>query len=128
MPIVKISPSPNIFTGIKLIFKKILDTLCENIQASVDEKSNVINQTSKIEFTNKLEKYNIEKLLNGYTCFIYEKILSPLYEPNNKKFQNNDKVLQVLKSKICGTIEKISPLIQGKINELIEENSNISAV
>jgi hypothetical protein len=125
MPIVKISPSPNIFTGIKLIFKKILDTLCENIQASVDEKSNVINQTSKIEFTNKLEKYNIEKLLNGYTCFIYEKILSPIYEPNNNKLQNNDKILQVLKSKICGTIEKISPLIQGKINELIEENSNI---
>ena len=125
MPIVKISPSPNIFNGIKLIFKKILDTLCENIQASVDEKSNVINQTSKIEFTNKLEKYNIEKLLNGYTCFIYEKILSPLYEPNNKKVQNNDKILQVLKSKICGTIEKISPLIQGRINELIEENSNI---
>jgi hypothetical protein len=125
MPIVKISPSPNIFNGIKLILKKILDTLCENIQASVDEKSNVINQTSKIEFTNKLEKYNIEKLLNGYTCFIYEKILSPIYEPNNKKLQNNDKILQILKSKICGTIEKISPLIQGRINELIEENSNI---
>ena len=124
MPIVKISPSPNIFSGIKLIFKKILDTLCENIQASVDEKSNIINQTSKIEFTNKLEKYNIEKLLNGYTCFIYEKILSPLYEPNSKKLQNNDKILQVLKSKICGTIEKISPLIQGRINELIEENRN----
>mgnify|MGYP002624511234 CR=1 FL=1 len=125
MPIVKISSSPNIFNGIKLIFRKILETLCENIQASVDEKSDVINQTSKIEFTNKLEKYNIEKLLNGYTCFIYEKILSPLYEPNNKKLQNNDKILQVLKSKICGTIEKISPLIQGKINELIEESSNI---
>ena len=124
MPIVKISPSPNIFTGIKLIFRKILETLCENIQASVDEKSNVINQTSKIEFTNKLEKYNIEKLLNGYTCFIYEKILSPIYEPNNKKLQNNDKILQILKSKICGTIEKISPLIQGRINELIEENTN----
>jgi len=124
MPIVKISPSPNIFTGIKLIFRKILETLCENIQASVDEKSNIINQTSKIEFTNKLEKYNIEKLLNGYTCFIYEKILSPIYEPNNKKLQNNDKILQILKSKICGTIEKISPLIQGRINELIEENTN----
>ena len=125
MTIVKISPSPNIFTGIKLIFRKILETLCENIQTSVDEKSNIINQTSKIEFTNKLDKYNIEKLFNGYTCFIYEKILSPLYEPNNKKLQNNDKILQILKSKICGTIEKISPLIQGKINELIEENSNI---
>jgi len=125
MPIVKISPSPNIFTGIKSIFKKILETLCENIQSFVDEKSNIINQTSKIEFTNKLEQYNIEKLLNGYTCFIYEKILSPLYEPNNKKLQNNDKIVQILKSKICGTIEKISPLIQGRVNELIEQNSNL---
>ena len=125
MPIVKISPSPAVVNGIKSIFRKCLDTMCENIQASVEQKSNIINETGKIEFTNKLEAYNIEKLLNGYTCFIYEKILSPLYEPNNKKLQNNDKILQILKNKICGTIEKISPLIQGKINKLIEENVNL---
>ena len=125
MPIVKISPSPNVVNGMKSIFRKCLDTLCENIQASVDKKSTIINEASKMEFTNKLEAYNIEKLLNGYTNFIYEKILSPLYEPNNKKLQNNDKILQILKTKICGTIEKISPLIQGKVNKLIEENLNI---
>ena len=125
MPIVKISPSPNIFNGLKLIFRKILDTLCENIQGLVDNQSNIINQTSKNEFTYKLEEYGVEKLLNGYTCFIYEKILSPIYEPNNKKLQNNDKILQVLKSKICGTIEKISPVIQGKINKLIEDNKKL---
>ena len=125
MPIVKISPSPNVVNGIKSIFRKCLDTLCENIQGSIDNKTNIINETSKMEFTNKLEAYNREKLLNGYTNFIYEKILSPLYEPNNKKLQNNDKILQILKTKICGTIEKISPLIQGKVNKLIEEKMNI---
>ena len=125
MPIAKISPSPNVINGIKSIFRKCLDTFCENIQASVDKKSNIINETSKMEFTNKLEAYNIEKLLNGYTNFIYEKILLPLYEPNNKKLQNNDKILQILKTKICGTIEKISPLIQGKVNKLIEDNLNL---
>ena len=88
-------------------------------------KKNIINETSKLELTNKLEAYNIEKLLNGYTNFIYEKILSPLYEPNNQKLQNNDKILQILKTKICGTIEKISPLIQAKVNKLIEEKMNI---
>ena len=88
-------------------------------------KKNIINETSKLELTNKLEAYNIEKLLNGYTNFIYEKILSPLYEPNNQKLQNNDKILQILKTKICGTIEKISLLIQAKVNKLIEEKMNI---
>ena len=127
IPIVKISPSPNVVNGIKSIFRKCLDTLCDNIQASIDQKSSIINETSKIEFTNKLEAYNIEKLLNGYTCFIYEKILSPLYEQNNKKIQNNDKILQILKNKICGTIEKLSPLIQGKVNKLIEENGNLKS-
>ena len=127
IPIVKISPSPNVVNGIKSIFRKCLDTLCDNIQSSIDQKSSIINETSKIEFTNKLEAYNIEKLLNGYTCFIYEKILSPLYEQNNKKIQNNDKILQILKNKICGTIEKLSPLIQGKVNKLIEENGNLKS-
>ena len=122
MPIVKISPSPNVINGMKTIFKKVLDMLCENIQATVDEKANRIKEVSKIEFYNKLEEYNIEKLLNGYTCFIYEKILSPLFEPTDKKIQNYDTILQVLKSKICGTIEKISPIIQGKINNLIDSN------
>ena len=125
MPIVKISPSPNVVNGIKLIFRKCLDTFCENIQGSIDKKTNILNEANKLEFTNKLEVYNIEKLLNGYTNFIYEKILSPLYEPNNKKLQNNDKILQILKAKICGTIEKISPLIQAKVNKLIEEKMSI---
>ena len=123
MPIVKISPSFNVINGINSIFIRCLTTLCENIQATVDEKEKIINETNKLEFTNKLEGYNIEKLLNGYTCFIYNTILSPIFEPNDKKFQNNDKILQVLKTKICGTIEKISPVIQGKINKLIEENN-----
>ena len=126
MPIAKISPSPNVVNGIKSIFRKCLNTLCENIQASVDKKASIINETNQIEFTNKLEASNIEKLLNGYTCFIYEKILSPIYEPNNYKLQNNDKILKILKSKICGTIEKISPIIQGKVNKLIEENLKIT--
>jgi hypothetical protein len=43
------------------------------------------------------------------------------------KIQNNNKIFQILKSKICETIEKISPLIQGQINKLIEENTKIKA-
>ena len=124
LPIVKISPSPNVVNGMKSILRKCLDTLCENIQSSIDKKTKIINEISKLEFKSKLEAYNIEKLLNGYTCFICEKILSPLFEPNNQKFQNYDNILNVLKSKI-GIIEKISPLIQGKINKLIEENLNV---
>jgi hypothetical protein len=127
IPIVKISPSPNVINGIKSIFRKILDTLCENIQSTIDEKSAIIKEVSKIEFNSRLEEYNIEKLLNGFTCFIYDKIISPLFEPNEKKIQNYDTILQVLKSKICGTIEKISPIIQGKINSLIDSNTKIKS-
>ena len=42
-PIVKISPSPSLFNGINLIFRKCLDLLCENIQSSVDKKTQIIN-------------------------------------------------------------------------------------
>jgi hypothetical protein len=127
MPIVKISPSPSLFNGIKLIFRKCLDLLCENIQSSVDKKTKIINDISKKDYTipNKLDGHNIEQLLYKLSNFISENILSPLYEPNNNKIQNNDKILQILKSKICETIEKISPLIQGQINKLIEDNKKI---
>jgi hypothetical protein len=126
-PIVKISPSPSLFNGIKLIFRKCLDLLCENIQSSVDKKTKIINDISKKDYTipNKLDGHNIEQLLYKLSNFISENILSPLYEPNNNKIQNNDKILQILKSKICETIEKISPLIQGQINKLIEDNKKI---
>ena len=124
MPIVKISPSPSLFNGIKLIFRKCLDLLCENIQSSVDKKAKIISEISKKDFTipHKLDGHNIEQLLYKLSNFISENILSPLYEPNNNKIQNNDKILQILKSKICQSIEKISPLIQGQLNKLIEEN------
>jgi hypothetical protein len=59
IPIVKISPSPNVINGIKSIFRKILDTLCENIQSTIDEKSAIIKEVSKIEFNSRLEEYNI---------------------------------------------------------------------
>ena len=126
-PIVKISPSPSLFNGIKLIFRKCLDLLCENIQSSVDKKTKIINDISKIDYSipNKLDGHNIEQLLYKLSNFINEKILSPLYEENIQKIQNNDKIFQILKSKICETIEKISPLIQGQINKLIEENTKI---
>ena len=126
-PIVKISPSPSLFNGIKLIFRKCLDLLCENIQSSVDKKTQIINDISKIDYSipNKLDGHNIEQLLYKLSNFINEKILSPLYEENTIKMQNNNKIFQILKSKICETIEKISPLIQGQINKLIEENTKI---
>ena len=126
-PIVKISPSPSLFNGIKLIFRKCLDLLCENIQSSVDKKTKIINDISKIDYSipNKLDGHNIEQLLYKLSNFINENILTPLYEPNNQKIQNNDKILQILKSKICETIEKISPLIQGQINKVIEENTKL---
>ena len=128
-PIVKISPSPSLFNGIKLIFRKCLDLLCENIQSSVDKKTQIINDINKIEYKipNKLDGHNIEQLLYKLSNFINEKILSPLYEENSIKIQNNNKIFQILKSKICETIEKISPLIQGQINKLIEENTKIKA-
>ena len=128
-PIVKISPSPSLFNGTKLIFRKCLDLLCENIQSSVDKKTQIINDINKIEYSipNKLDGHNIEQLLYKLSNFINEKILSPLYEENTMKMQNNNKIFQILKSKICETIEKISPLIQGQINKLIEENTKIKA-
>ena len=128
-PIVKISPSPSLFNGIKLIFRKCLDLLCENIQSSVDKKTQIINDISKNDYSipNKLDGHNIEQLLYKLSNFINEKILSPLYEENSMKIQNNNKIFQILKSKICETIEKISPLIQGQINKLIEENTKIKA-
>ena len=124
-PIVKISPSPSLFNGINLIFRKCLDLLCENIQSSVDKKTQIINDISKNDYSipNKLDGHNIEQLLYKLSNFINEKILSPLYDQNTQKIQNNNKIFQILKSKICETIEKISPLIQGQINKLIEENN-----
>jgi hypothetical protein len=126
-PIVKISPSSSLFNGINLIFRKCLDLLCENIQSSVDKKTQIINDISKIDYSipNKLDGHNIEQLLYKLSNFINEKILSPLYEENTQKIQNNNKIFQILKNKICETIEKISPLIQGQINKLIEENTKI---
>ena len=126
-PIVKISPSPSLFNGIKLIFRKCLDLLCENIQSSVDKKTQIINDISKNDYSipNKLDGHNIEQLLYKLSNFINEKLLSPLYDQNTQKIQNNNKIFQILKSKICETIEKISPLIQGQINKLIEENNKI---
>ena len=64
-------------------------------------------------------------MLYKLSNYINEKILTPLYEPNNNKLQNNDKILQILKSKICETIEKISPLIQNLINKLTEDNNKL---
>ena len=127
-PIVKISPSLSLFGGINLIFRKVVDLLCENIQASIDKKTKIINDISKNEYTipHKLDGHNIEQLLYKLSNFINESILTPLYEPNNNKLQNNDKILQILKSKICQTIEKISPLIQGQIIKLIEDNNKIT--
>jgi hypothetical protein len=126
-PIVKISPSSSLFNGINLIFRKCLDLLCENIQSSVDKKTQIINDISKIDYSipNKLDGHNIEQLLYKLSNFINEKILSPLYEENTQKIQNNNKIFQILKNKICETIEKISPLIQGQINKLIEDNKKI---
>ena len=124
-PIVKISPSINVIESIKLIFNKCLNLLCENIQASVDKKAQIINETSKIEFTGKIKNSSVEELLNEYTCFLEEKIFAPLFEKNELKIQNNDKILQVLKDKICGTLRKFSPGIQGIINKLADENKKL---
>ena len=124
-PIVKISPSINVIESIKLIFNKCLNLLCENIQASVDKKTQIINQTSKIEFTGKIRNSSVEELLNEYTCFLEEKIFAPLFEKNELKIQNNDKILQVLKDKVCGSLGKFSPGIQGIINKLLDENKKL---
>ena len=124
-PIVKVSPSISVVEKIKLIFNKCLTILCENIQSFVDKRTKIINETNKIEFNSKIKNSNVEGVLNEYITFVYEKVLSPLFEKNELKFQNNDKILQVLKNKICGTLEKFSPIIQGIISKLTEENKKI---
>ena len=124
-PIVKISRPTDVIKSIKDIFRKCLDILCENIQLSINKKTNIINEVNKAVFTYKIKDSNIEQLLNEYNCFINEKILSPLYEHNDLKLQNNDALLKVLKDKICGTLEKFSPMIQAGINKLIEENKKL---
>ena len=126
-PIVKISPPVNVVENNKLIFSKCLTVLYENIQASVDKKAQIINQVSKIEYQGRIKNNNVEELLNEYIYFIEEKILTPLFGKNELKIQNNDKTLQVLKDKICGTLGKFSPGIQGIINKLIEENKNLKS-
>ena len=125
MPIVKISPSIKVIDSIKLIFYKCLKILCENIQANVDEKTKIINEINKLEFQGKIKNSNVEQFLNEFTFFIYEKILAPLFEKNELKIQNNDKILQVLKDKIFGTLEKFSPDIQSIIYKLVEENKKL---
>ena len=125
MPIVKISPSIKVIDSIKLIFYKCLKILCENIQANVDEKTKIINEINKLEFQGKIKNSNVEQFLNEFTFFIYEKILAPLFEKNELKIQNNDKILQVLKDKIFGTLEKFSPDIQNIIYKLVEENKKL---
>ena len=124
-PIVKISPSIKVIDNIKLIFNKCLSILCENIQANVDKKAKIINEINKLEFPGKIKNSNVEQFLNEFTCFIYEKILAPLFEKNELKIQNNDKILQVLKDKIFGTLEKFSPDIQNIIHKLVEENKKL---
>ena len=124
-PIVKISPSIKVIDNIKLIFNKCLSILCENIQANVDKKAKIINEINKLEFPGKIKNSNVEQFLNEFTCFIYEKILAPLFEKNELKIQNNDKILQVLKDKIFGTLEKFSPDIQNIIYKLVEENKKL---
>ena len=126
-PIVKISPSINVVESNKLIFTKCITLLCENIQASVDKKAQIINETSKIEFHGKIKNSSVEQLLNEFISFIQEKILAPLFEKNELKIQNNDKILQVLKDKICGNLQKFSPGIQGLINKLIDENKKLKS-
>lgn len=125
-PIVKISPASNIFSGINSIFRKCLDTLTENIKNMIEKKLKIVEDLSKNDFMipNKLDQ-NIEQLLYSFSNFISEKILSPLFEPNDNKLQNNDNILNVLKKKCCETLEKMSPLIQGQINKLIEENKQL---
>jgi len=126
-PIVKISPSPLVFDRIISIFNKILNLFCDNIQSSIDKKTKLINDISKNTYSipHKLDGQNIEQLLYKLSNYINEKILSPLYEPNNNKLQNNEKILKILKSQICETIEKISPLIQGQINKLNEDKKKM---
>ena len=124
-PIVKISPSISVVENIKLIFDKCLNLLSEEIQSNVDKKAKIINETSKLEFNGKIKNSNIIQLFNEYNTFIYEKILSPLFEKNELKLQNNNKILEVLKNKICGTLDNFSPIIQSIITKLSDENKKI---
>ena len=124
-PIVKISPSISVVENIKLIFDKCLNLLSEEIQSNVDKKAKIINETSKLEFNGKIKNSNIIQLFNEYNTFIYEKILSPLFEKNEFKLQNNNKILEVLKNKICGTLDNFSPIIQSIITKLSDENKKI---
>ena len=126
-PIVKISPSLLVFDRIKSIVEKFLKEFCENIQNSINNKTTSINEISKNKYLipHNLDGQNIEQLLYELSNYINEKILSPLYEPNNNKLQNNEKILEILKSQICEPIEKISPLIQGQINKLNEDQKKM---
>ena len=124
-PITKISPSINVYENIKLIFGTCLNVLYENIQSNVDKKKQIINDTFKLEFNSKIKNSNIQQLLTNFNSFIYEKILSPLYEKNDLKLQNNDNILKLLKDKICGTLEKFAPNVQNIVDKLIAENKTI---
>ena len=124
-PIVKISPSTNVVENIKLIFRKCLSILCENIQLTVDKKTQIVNEMLKLEFNHKIKNFNIEQLLLGFNNFITEKIFLPLYGKNELKLQNNDKIFNVLKTKICGSLEKFAPIIQNIVNKLIDENKKL---
>ena len=124
-PIVKISPSTNVVENIKLIFRKCLTILCENVQTTVDKKTQIVNDILKLEFNHKIKNFNIEQLLLGFNNFITEKILFPLYGKNELKLQNNDKIFNVLKTKICGNLEKFAPIIQNIVNKLIAENKKL---
>ena len=124
-PIVKISPSTNVVENVTLIFLKCLTILCQNIQASVEKKTQIVNEMLKLEFNHKIKNFNIEQLLLGFNNFITEKILFPLYGKNELKLQNNDKIFDVLKTKICGSLEKFAPIIQNIVNKLISENKKL---
>ena len=124
-PIAKISPSINVYENIKLIFETCLNVLYENIQANIDKKKQIINDTAKLEFDSKIKNFNIQQSLWNFNNFILEKILSPLYEKNELKLQNNDNILKLLKDKICGTLEIFAPKIQNIVDKLIAENKTL---
>ena len=124
-PIAKISPSINVYENIKLIFETCLNVLYENIQANIDKKKQIINDTAKLEFDSKIKNFNIQQSLWNFNSFILEKILSPLYEKNELKLQNNDNILKLLKDKICGTLEIFAPKIQNIVDKLIAENKTL---
>ena len=124
-PIVKISPSIDVIESINLIFRKILKELCDNIQSTVDKKKKIINDINKYEFDSRIKNFNIQQLLSNFKSFIYEKILSPLYEKNDLKLQNNDNILKLLKNKICETLEIFAPNVQNIVDKLITENKTL---